>query len=242
MTTMANAQKPQTYSALLDTIAALQERRIYIVCLCGRPGSGKTTLARQLVQAFSAKSLHISEDDFCHVPTAKRKSYLEQALKSGDLARLQALTDPTDAADNPYANPLSWYDWPGLRRCLETLRAGKKYERHNAWDQKTGACDRHVVYVPGDQRPYFCFLDANYPLDYRALIDLLVWIDVSPEEAHRRSIARDSHRSDPAYFAYKAMNAEKYGHPYAAQVQQQADFLLQPPSMKPNSCADKARD
>lgn len=196
-----------------------------VVAISGLPGAGKTTLARQGAAFFGARAVHVSEDDFLAVPTARRKSFLQKALDAGDLQALQALVRPDDPAENPYADPESWYDGPALRACLSSLKKGQRYEREGAWDQQTGLCNRRVVYQPpaGDG---FILIDANFPLAYQACLDRLVYLSVTADSALQRQAARDSHRSEALYLAYKDMIDISYTRPYQILVRGHAQNIL----------------
>jgi len=213
---------------LADAIAELANDRPFVVAISGLPGSGKTTLAGKLTQQFAQRAIQVSEDDFCLASTPERKKFLQQALETNDMQRLQYLAAPTNAADNPFANPLSWYDWSAISQCLKTLKSGRLFIRHNGWDQQTGLCNREIRYTPIPNQPLLCFIDSNYPLEYRDLIDAIVVIDVSPELAAQRQASRDAHRSDKTYLAYKNIIDEFYCQPYLQRVRSQAYFLLQP--------------
>lgn len=203
-----------------------QADKICVVAISGMPGAGKTTLACKLKAYFGDTALHLSEDDFLAVPTVQRKAYLQAALEQGDEARLRRLVAPEDPKLNPYADPLSWYDWPALRACLATLKRGQSYERFGAWDQETGRCDRHVVYGPLSLYPAFVFIDSNYPLEYEACWDRLVYLALDPFHAEARQKKRDGHRSDAAYLAYKNLVDSYYTRPYQDRVRAKAHDTL----------------
>ncbi len=211
---------------LVRRIQAQAEGRPFVVAIGGLSGSGKTTLARRLTQRFAPRAVHVSEDDFCVASTDLRKSYLQDALRNHDLARLRELAAPLRREDNPYANPLSWYDWAALSACLRALKRDESVERKDCWNQTTGANDRVVRYAPLQTVPALVFIDSNYPLQYRDQVDFLVVLDLAPQQASERQRQRDAHRSDPSYLAYKEIVDELYCRPYFASVRAQADWVL----------------
>lgn len=213
---------------LVARLAALSKERPQVVALCGLPGAGKTTLAEKLAVRFAGRALRVSEDDFCCVPTAQRKSFLLKALAENDLDALRALAKPANPKDNPYANPLSWYDWAALRTCLKTLKAGKPFERSNGWDQKTGRCDRPVLYTQPKNPPPLLLFDTNYPLECKELVDVIVLLDADRNLAETRQMHRDSHRSEETYFAYKKIIDEYYCLPYTEKIRFVADMIIEP--------------
>lgn len=212
---------------LADRIAALPQDKSYVIALCGLPGSGKSTLADKLANYFLPRALRVSEDDFCVVPTERRKKYLATALAENNMEKLRALAVPTRTADNPYANPLTWYDWQEFGRCLQQLKSGIAFDRAGCWNQQTGACDRHVHYVPPSRESCLYFVDTNYPFEVENWIDMIVLVDASKQLAAKGQAQRDSHRSDTAYLAYKQIVGELYCAPYTEKVRGRADFVIQ---------------
>jgi uridine kinase len=212
---------------LIDRIHPLLGDKTITVVISGLPASGKTTLAEELANSFGANAVRVSEDDFGNVPSEVRKEYLREAINAGHMDRLVYLADPLDPRDNPYAPPISRYDWIDLRKCLHELVAGRSYRRDNCWNQKNGKLDKSTTYVAPPRPRGVIFIDSNCPLQFRDQIDLLVLIEIDPSIAAARRAERDAFRTDPGYRAYKQMVDRLHYQPYVGRIREQANFIIQ---------------
>ncbi len=199
-----------------------------VIGVCGLPGSGKSTLVARLSKAFPSRSLSINLDDFCIAPTPVRKWYLSAALEKEDRDALRALAQPEDSKLNPYADPLTWYDWQQASLTLRRLKEGKAVVRENAWDQTTGLCNKTVQYSPPSGKNPIYIVDCVYLFEnvLRPEIDVHVEIDMTAEESFRREKARDSHRNSESYAAYKKMVTDIYCVPYLKKYRDKMDFIV----------------
>ena len=211
---------------LITNLASLKLEAPCVAAIAGLSGSGKTTLAAKLKNHFAPHAVMVSLDDFINVPTEIRKNFLRAALETTDRERLRYLAAPAVAADNPYAHPASKYDWAAVEECLATLKSGRSFARENCWDQKTGKCDRSVVYHAPGKQPFYIFFDTCDPLKNRNQCDVLVVLDVNPETAHQRRASRQAHLYDDAYLVYKQMISDIYRRPEMAKARAQADFVV----------------
>lgn len=198
-----------------------------VIGICGLPGSGKSTLAKKLSNVFEGRSLALPLDDFCIAATPVRKSFLKKALEQKDKVRLTALARPVNADENPYANPVSWYDWAAAGDALQHLRAGIPITRENAWNQATGLCDKTATY-PSKGALGIYFVDCVYLFEtpLREQIDRFVLIEMSPDKSFEREKLRDAHRNDPVYADYKRMVTDFYCVPYLARYRADMDFIV----------------
>jgi uridine kinase len=205
-----------TVEDLADLIESRATNDSIVVGICGLSGSGKTTLANTLAERFPDRAIVVSLDDFCVVPTPERKRYLDQALKEGNRERLAYLAAPTDRKDNPYADPVSWYDWRAAAETIMALRAGKIIERDTAWNQTTGLCDKHIVYEPPAMNGSIYIVECIYLFEppLASQIDISIMIDADPEAAAFNERKRDEHRSEDSYLEYKKVISEQYCIPY----------------------------
>ena len=169
--------------------------------ICGLSGSGKTTLAQKLCSTFPERSLAIRLDDFCVVPTVKRKSYLQKAIEQSDIEQFQYLANPSKKEDNPFANPIGWYDWKAISQAMSDLKQGKAVLRNNAFNQITGECDLTVTYKPPKNTYPLYFLDCIYlhEPEVTPYLDAIALLKVSKEVADARKTKRDQHRNTGAY-------------------------------------------
>lgn len=199
-----------------------------VIGVCGLPGAGKSTLVKKLSDVFFGRALAINIDDFCVVETPARKSFLQEALNAEDRNRLRYLASPETFEDNPYANPVSWYDWNAAASVIQKLKHGQSALRHDAWNQKTGLCDRTVAYEPPNVENPLLIVDCVYlfeaPLSQE--IDTFVLIEESPEVSHQREKLRDAHRNDPIYAEYKKYVTDLYCVPYLSKYKNNMDFVV----------------
>ncbi len=199
-----------------------------VIGVCGLPGSGKSTLVNRLSDIFGERALAINLDDFCIAETPVRKAVLHDALETGDRARLRYLAKPNDPKDNPYANPVTWYDWHAAAETLQKLKQGQAVNRKGAWNQKTGLCDKDMAYEsPKAAHPLF-LVDCVYLFEapLRQEIDTFILIEETPEVSHHRETSRDAHRNDPIYAEYKKYVTELYCVPYLAARRQEMHFVV----------------
>ncbi len=209
-------------------VASIPADETSVIGICGLPGSGKTTLASRLAQIFHGRACIINVDDFCIVPTDVRRRFLAAALSAGDQKRLAYLSNPERPEDNPYANPVTWYDWSAAADVVKRLRNGESVERLHAWNQKTGKCDKSVVYRPPHGSPNLYFVDCIYLFEEPLAneIDYRIMIDIDAAEASRREFTRDSHRSDRTYLEYKQLVSRTYCVPYLQKHRSEMNFLV----------------
>jgi uridine kinase len=204
------------------------ENRSGVIGICGLPGSGKTTLARELERYFLERALVIGIDDFCEVPTLRRKSYLKDALDTKNKEKLKYLTNPEKISENPYANPLSWYDWNAIEETLSQLRLGKTVMRKNCWDQQTGACDQDKIYQPKNHPHSIIIIEGIYLFENNLphQIDVTAMLQLPEDLAEQQERTRDQHRNDALYLYYKALINKLYCVPYLEKYKENMDYII----------------
>lgn len=195
--------------------------------VCGLPGSGKSTLVRKLTTIFYGRALSINLDDFCIAPTALRKSFLNEAIQNADIAKLQSLAAP-NASENPYANPLTWYDWSAAADVIRRVKRGEEVLRDNCWDQETGLCNKTMRYVPPKGGNPLYFIDCVYLFEEPVAdeIDGRIMIDLPLDKANERQAGRDMHRNEDAYLRYKNIVTDLYCVPYLDKNRSNMDFIV----------------
>jgi uridine kinase len=217
-----------SFETLIENIKARAKDKVFAIGICGLSWSGKSTMANKLSACFPEQAAVINVDDFCTVPTKIRKSFLESALSAGDIEQLAYLAKHARSDDNPYADPISWYDWEAAADVIKKLRNRESVDRSNAWNQLTGECDKTIIYRPPALRNAVYFVDCIYlfeqPLSNQ--IDYMVLIDLDPAQAANREALRDRHRSDTTYLNYKKIVSELYCAPYLKKHRHQMDFIL----------------
>lgn len=199
---------------LLDAIGAVRPMgKRPVISVCGLGGSGKSTLCAELAKALNG--FVIQTDWYLRYPTVERKIRIASALESGDPER-------RDREENP----LNWYDWEHYSRDLSELRTTGILTLTDAWNQRTGAKDEKVEIRDQSLGAVIC--DGIYLLHPPVvdLSDVTVLLQVSPHFARERADARDAHRSDSAYLAYKAELQKRYDLPYLSSYMKAANFVL----------------
>lgn len=216
------------FKELEISLATLYAQKSGVIGVCGLPGAGKSTLVKRLSDIFDGRALAINLDDFCIAETPVRKGYLNDALKTQDMGRLRSLAKPANPQDNPYADPVSWYDWNAAADMLQNLKSGQAVLRRNAWNQKTGLCDTDITYAPPKTVHPLFLVDCVYLFEspLRQKIDTFVMIEETQEVSHGRETARDAHRNDPLYAQYKKIVTEFYCVPYLAMRRQEMNFIV----------------
>ncbi len=212
----------------IETIKENYIAKSAFIGICGLSGSGKTTLAQKLCNTFPERSLAINLDDFCIATTRKRKSYLNKALSQENINQLTYLANPSRKEDNPFANPVSWYDWQAIANTLSDLKQDKKVIRHNTWNQATGECDLTITYKPPKHEYPLYFIDCIYLYEpeITSYLDKVVLLNTSKKEAYARKTKRDQHRNNGLYIDYKKLTTELYCIPYLNKYKNQMDYII----------------
>ena len=187
-----------------------------LVYICGLGGSGKTTLAKEIAEKLDTDSVAVHSDWWAKYSTTERKKRIGDALASNDPERIEQ-----------EENPQNWYDvWESIRSDLLTLQETGSLIINTAWNQQTGEKDFTVeLSVPEHGVILFDGIYLLHP-EIADIADLIVFLDVHPEECQKRSEQRDAHRSEPEYLAYKAALMQKYDIPYFEKYRERADIVL----------------
>lgn len=205
----------------LDSIASAIEvfsntRTLSVISISGFGGSGKSTLCCALSAHFAERAFHFECDLFAKYGTVERRARIANALESGDLACIER-----------EENPKNWYGWDDIAKTLEGLRQNGAHTFANGWNQVTGDKDKVAYFKRPNHDHAIILVDCIYLLHTPVIdwFDLSIFVDTSLETTFARSEARDQHRSDPSYLAYKQGLTRKYDVPYFEKNAKNADWV-----------------
>lgn len=186
-----------------------------IVSVCGHAGTGKSTTTNAMLSNGYLAGAIIQLDWYLRYATPVRKQRIADALKSGDTERIEA-----------EENPLNWYDWNRYQSDINHLQTSGTFEMHDAWDQSTGLKELQVGATM--EQDGFIICEGIYllhpPIVEQADVTILMTLNESVARA--RAKARDAHRSDAQYLAYKQCLVEKYDNPYMTRFAPNATLVF----------------
>lgn len=199
-----------------NKLKELQSKKSHsIVFVSGLGGSGKTFLAKKLVEE-NPNARHFELDWYLVLPSSERGEKIQKALNSSNQKEIDR-----------EANPINWYDYDAFKKDLRNFQKTGKFNIENAWDQKTGEkVGIHSLDFGNKNGLIIC--DGDYLLhsEVASLADLVVLLDLSPEEARRRAEERDRHRSNPEHLARKRFIAQNYDLSYFQKNRPNAEIIV----------------
>jgi len=165
--------------------ATAEGRPRILVGVCGRAGSGKSTLVGQLAGDISARgipSISYSGDWRFALDSSERKQLLRQRSRG-------ALADYVR-----FLNQFTWWDFAKIRKDLIALSSGKHVDLENVYDRKTGRTE-HAVTMGPIQKGIILYESAILGgLDCLELLDVIVLLNTPDSVCLERTLRRDSNR------------------------------------------------
>ena len=185
--------------------------------ICGLGGTGKSTICRKVAEQYAPNALIIETDWYLALPSSARKRSILTALDKHDIEEL-----------NRWSDPSAWYDWEAFVQDIDRLRQTGKLHLNSAWRQSTGEKDLVVELQISDPPRTVILIDGIYLLHepIRRLLDCVMVIEDSSDNARKRAEARDLHRAEGDYLAFKARLAESFDVPYFERLSALADIRV----------------
>ncbi len=204
-----------------DQIALEIKRRLpghgrRVVFVCGMGGAGKTEFCKQYAQLPGLEGPVLHLDWYLKYSSSERHQRMAEAVASGDPVRIEA-----------EENPEHWQDWEATMAAIEGLQRTGKLHVEQGWDQRSGEKTFAADIEAAENAVIWCDLVALLHPEIAPLADLIIMLEVSGTTMHERGGARDQHRSDPAYLAYKARITEQYDAPYFERYRGAADIIIE---------------
>ena len=156
-----------------------------LVGICGRAGSGKTSLAGNISSALRAQNIQtiIYEGDWrFSLDSSERKLWIEDSMKEG--------IHPYSYSINQY----NWWDFARIQEDLQMLMCGKPVKIDQAYNRDTGKRELSVD-IPPLESGVILFENAILG-GVECLRDLavIVLLNTSDVTCFQRTIARDKDR------------------------------------------------
>jgi uridine kinase len=203
-----------------ELIAAEIKRRLpksgrRVVFVCGLGGAGKTQfcLNYSKMPGLEGPALHV--DWYLKYASLERRARMAAAVASGDPERIEA-----------EENPINWEDWPALTTAITTLRGEGRLGVTRGWNQLTGEKDFDTTLEAADDAVIWCDGVMLQHPGIAEFADTIVLLEVSDETDVARGEARDGHRNDAEYLAYKRGLKKKYDLPYFERYRDVADLVI----------------
>jgi uridine kinase len=178
-------------------------------------GSGKTEFCKRYAQQPGLEGPVLHLDWYLKYSSLERHQRMADAVASGDPVRIEA-----------EENPMYWQDWTATTAAIQDLRRTGRLRVEQGWDQRTGEKVFSAEARADEDAVIWCDLVALLHPELAELADLIVLLEVQGKMMHERGGARDQHRSDPAYLAYKARITEQYDAPYFEHYRDRADMII----------------
>lgn len=160
-------------------------KKHFLVGICGRAGSGKTTLADKVTQELRENDIGttIYSGDWRFIlDSNERKKWLEERWKSGIDAYIFAI------------NQLTWWDFKKISGDLEKLSNNISLDIDDVYERKTGKKDIKIS-IPPIARGIIlyenCILGG---IEILEKLDLIVILNTPDEVCLERMIKKDEYR------------------------------------------------
>ncbi len=156
-----------------------------LVGICGRAGSGKTTIANKIAKELGEQSIptiHYSGDWRFKLDSEQRKRWLQEKWFVGAHAYLEA------------ANQFNWWDFEKIYNDIEKMASGKGVVISDAYDRNTGKKDMKVELKAQKNGVIFyenCILGGAEILEK---LDFIVLLNTPDSTCLDRIIKKDADR------------------------------------------------
>ena len=165
--------------------AAAEGRPRILAGVCGRAGSGKSTLVDRLAGDISARgvpSISYSGDWRFALDSSERKKLLRQRSRGalGDYVRS--------------LNQFTWWDFAKIRKDLIALSSGKQIQLDKVYDRKSGRTERSMSVGPIEKGVILYESAILGGLDCLELLDVVILLNTPDAVCLERTLRRDSGR------------------------------------------------
>jgi len=171
----------QVVEAITNRMEQIKKRPL-LVAVCGRAGSGKTTLVRKIAEELSIPNAFYSGDWRFKLDSEQRKRWLREKWLTGMDEYLRAI------------NQFEWWDFEKIYNDLDILSRGESIVIDGAYDRSTGKKKLKVT-VEGvrDGIIFYenCILGGVEILEK---LDFIILLNTPEEICFKRIIEKDSDR------------------------------------------------
>jgi len=174
-------KKVQIVEAITNRLELINKRPV-LIGICGRAGSGKSTLMKKIVEKLSISSAFYSGDWRFKLDSKQRKAWIEEKWLAGMSEYLKAI------------NQFYWWDFEKIYQDLEALSKGDSIIIENAYDRTTGEKNLRVnVSGVRDGIIFYenCVLGGTEILEK---LDIIILLNVPDAVCLQRLVDKDSSR------------------------------------------------
>lgn len=160
-------------------------KRPVLIGVCGRAGSGKSTLVKKINEELSVPSVFYSGDWRFKLDSEQRKTWLKEKWRSGLNQYLRAV------------NQFNWWDFEKIYADLDALASGKPVSIKNAYNRDNGKKNLNVNLSGIRNGVIFyenCILGGVEILEK---LDIILIINVPDAISLVRLVEKDSDRRNP---------------------------------------------
>ncbi|MFH0837586.1 MAG: hypothetical protein V1870_05630 [Candidatus Aenigmatarchaeota archaeon] len=203
--------------SIVNRINQIPKRPIF-VGVCGRAGSGKSTLVKRIVEELAPISISANfyyGDWRFRLDSKSRKKWIEEKWQSGMDEYIRAI------------NQYSWWDFEKIYNDLESLTKGEDVVIENAYDRVTGLKNQ-IVNISGirDGIIFYenCVLGGVEILNK---LDIIIWVNEDDILCFNRLAQKDkSRRTFPDILARTLMTMYSENFFFKVLLEKFADKLL----------------
>lgn len=171
----------QVTEAVANRLEKIRKRPV-LIGVCGRAGSGKSTLVGKITSELTVPSVFYSGDWRFKLASEQRKLWIEEKWLSGMSEYLRAV------------NQFNWWDFDKIYADLDMLGRGDSVTIKNAYDRESGRKDSEINLSGVKDGVIFyenCILGGVEILEK---LDIVIMLNVSDAVCLQRTVERDSAR------------------------------------------------